>query len=302
MNIAVSGASGLVGSALTVALTEAGHTPTRLIRSAAAAEKAGVGWDPSTGPHEPQRLEGIDGVIHLAGAGIASGRWSAARKEVIRASRVEGTRTLSTALAGLRRPPRTLLCASAVGYYGDRGDEVLAEESLPGTGFLASVCRAWEEAAMPAAVAGIRVVHLRFGVVLSRDGGALQRMLTPFRLGLGGRIGSGAQYLSWIAIPDAVAAILHLLGHAELRGAVNVVAPRPVTNREFTRALGRVLARPTLLPMPALAARLAFGEMADEMLLASTRATPARLTASGYTFRYPDIDSALAAVLSPRTH
>jgi uncharacterized protein (TIGR01777 family) len=302
MSIVVSGASGLIGSALTDALREAGHGVTRLVRSSVAAGKEGLGWDPSSGPRDPQRLEGIEAVVHLAGAGIASGRWSAARKELIRASRVEGTRTLATALASLRHPPRTLLCASAVGFYGDRGAEVLGEESLPGTGFLASVCRAWEEAATPASAAGIRVVHMRFGVVLSREGGALRRMLVPFRLGLGGPLGNGAQYMSWIALDDAVAAILRLLGRAEVRGAVNLVAPHPVTNLEFTRALGRVLSRPTLFAVPAVAARLAFGEMADEMLLASTRAMPMRLEASGYTFRYPDIDAALGAVLGPRPH
>jgi len=302
MNIVVSGASGLVGSALTAELTAAGHGVTRLIRSAAVAGKAGIGWDPSRGPHEPQRLEGIDAVVHLAGAGIAAGRWTAARKEVIRASRVDGTRTLVAALASLRRPPRALLCASAVGFYGDRGDQVLGEESLPGTGFLASVCRAWEEAASPAEAAGIRVVNLRFGVVLSRDGGALPKMLLPFRLGVGGKIGSGAQYMSWIAISDAVAAIRHLLDRSEVRGAVNLVAPRPVTNLEFTRALGRALVRPTVVPLPAPVARLAFGEMADEMLLASTRAEPVRLQASGFPFRYPDIDAALGELLHPGRH
>jgi uncharacterized protein (TIGR01777 family) len=299
MNILVSGASGLIGSAVTSALTEAGNGVTRLVRSAAAAGRQGIGWDPSRGPHEPQRLEGMGAVVHLAGANVAAGRWTAARKELIRSSRVDGTRTLAAALASLQRPPRTLLCASAVGVYGDRGEEVLAEESAPGGGFLASVCRAWEEAAMPAATAGIRVVHLRFGVVLSRQGGALPRMLTPFRLGLGGRLGSGTQYMSWIAIPDVVAAVLHLLGRDDVRGPVNVVSPSPVTNLEFTRALGRALGRPTVFPLPAVAARLAFGEMADEMLLSSTRAVPRRLEASGYTFRLPEIDAALAAVLAP---
>jgi len=297
MNIAISGASGLIGSALAAGAAEAKHVVTRLVRSTAAAGSAGIGWDPSRGPHEPQRLEGIDAVVHLAGAGIAAGRWTKERKEGIRASRIDGTRNLATALAGLRRPPRALLCASAVGFYGDRGEEWLDEGSAPGSGFLASVCRGWEDASMPAMAAGIRVVHLRFGVVLSRGGGALPRMLPPFRLGLGGRIGSGAQYMSWIALADVVAAILHLLASDAARGAVNLVAPNPVTNREFTRALGRALSRPTVLPLPAAIARLAFGEMADEMLLASQRARPASLDASGFTFQHPAIDAALAALL-----
>jgi uncharacterized protein (TIGR01777 family) len=242
-------------------------------------------------------LEGLDAFVHLAGENIAAGRWTAARKEAIRNSRVMGTRLLCDALAGLSRPPKTLLCASAIGYYGDRWEDTLTEESPAGKGFLPEVCREWEAAAEPAAKKGIRVVHLRFGVVLTPAGGALARMLPPFRAGLGGTLGSGRQYVSWVALDDLPGIVLHALTREELRGPVNAVAPRPVTNREFTEALGKILSRPTFFPVPALALRVAFGEMADALLLASARVFPRRLEETGYRFRFPELHAALRHLL-----
>jgi hypothetical protein len=242
-------------------------------------------------------LEGHAAAIHLAGDPIAEGRWTEEKKQRIRESRVRGTTLLAETLARLDSPPRVLLSASAVGYYGDRGEEVLNEKSATGTDFLAGVCRAWEESASAAKAAGIRVVLLRFGVVLSGAGGALAKMLTPFKFGAGGKIGSGRQYMSWIAIDDAVGAIEHALAHEELEDAVNLVAPRAVTNGEFTKTLGGVLGRPTLFTVPAFAARLVFGEMADAALLSSQRAEPTQLTATNYTFKYPELESALRHVL-----
>ena len=240
----------------------------------------------------------FDAVVHLAGENIASGRWNAARKAAIRDSRVNGTRFLCDALAGLARPPKTLVCASAVGYYGDRGEERLTEESPPGTGFLAEVCREWEAASAPAARKGIRVVALRIGMVLSPKGGALARMLPLFRAGLGGVIGGGRQYVSWVALDDLPGIILHALQRDDLRGPVNAVAPRPVTNREFTEALGKVLSRPTPLPVPAFALRLAVGgEMADALLLSSARGIPRRLEETGYRFRFAELSAALRHLL-----
>jgi hypothetical protein len=297
MKVAVTGSSGLIGSALIRSLSATGHGVVRLVRSPAPADKGVLYWDPASFRLDPAALEGLDAMVHLAGESIASGRWSATRKARIRDSRVVGTKFLSEALSRLARPPRVLATASAIGYYGNRGEQVLREDSAPGIDFLAEVCRAWEAAVGPAVARGIRVVHLRFGVVLSPEGGALAKMLLPFRLGLGGRLGSGQQYMSWVALDDAVGAIEHALATDTLRGPVNVVAPRPVTNLEFTRTLGRVLSRPTLLPVPAPAARLALGEMADALLLASSRVEPARLLASGYRFRHPDLEEALRQML-----
>ena len=235
--------------------------------------------------------------MHLAGENIAVRRWTPAQKARIRDSRVQGTRLLAQSLARLQQPPTVMVCASAIGFYGDRGEELLTEGSAPGSGFLTDTCRAWEAAAQPASEKDIRVVNLRLGVVLSPGGGALAKMLLPFRLGVGGKIGSGRQYMSWIEIDDVVGVIHYALTTDELRGPVNAVAPNPVTNREFTKTLGRVLSRPTIFPMPAFAARLAFGEMADELLLASTRVKPARLQNSGYYFRHPRLEDALRHLL-----
>lgn len=297
MHVLVTGASGLVGSALVPLLTAGGHAVTRLVRSTPRPGHAEIPWDPAARSIGTPALEGLDAVVHLAGDNIASGRWTAAKKARIRDSRVQGTLTLCEALAQLVKPPRVLLCASAIGYYGDRGERTLREESAPGTGFLAEVCRAWEAAAAPAVQRGIRVVHLRLGVVLSPAGGALAKMLTPFRLGLGGVVGNGKQYMSWIALDDVLGAMHHALITETLHGPVNVVAPHPVTNQEFTTVLGKVLRRPTRVPLPAFVARLVFGEMADALLLASTRVAPTRLQASGYTFRYPALEEALRHLL-----
>lgn len=297
MKVLVSGSSGLIGSALAVALASDGHTVVRLVRAAAGAAEQAVQWDPSTGSLAAVELEGMDAVVHLAGENIASGRWTRVRKERIRNSRVGGTGLLSRALAQLARPPRVLACASAIGYYGSRGEEVLTEESEPGSGFLAGVVQEWEDATAPARESGIRTASLRFGVVLSPSGGALAKMLIPFRAGFGGRIGSGRQYMSWIALDDAVTAVRHVLDNEALEGAVNVVAPNPVTNGEFARALGQALRRPALLPLPAWAARLALGEMAEELLLSSTRVEPRKLLDSGCGFDFPELGDALGHLL-----
>jgi uncharacterized protein (TIGR01777 family) len=297
MRVAVSGSTGLVGSEVVASLSAAGHEVIRLVRRGPAPGEKAVRWDPEKGEIDAAGLEGLDAVVHLAGENIASGRWNAARKAAIRDSRVNGTRLLCDALAGLARPPKTLVCASAIGYYGDRGADVLTEESPPGVGFLPEVCREWEAAAEPAVRKGIRVIALRIGVVLTPRGGALSRMLPPFRAGLGGVIGNGRQYVSWVALDDLVGIVLHALQSGELRGPVNAVAPVPVTNRELTEALGRVLSRPTLLPVPAFALRLAMGEMADALLLASTRVATRRLEETGYRFRFPELGGALRHLL-----
>lgn len=301
MKIIVTGSSGLIGSALVAALVARGDEVTCLARGAAHPQRADgareVLWNPARGELDASELEGHDAAVHLAGDPIAEGRWTAEKKRRIRDSRVQGTTLLAATLAQLQTPPRTLLSASAVGYYGDRGAETLSETSETGTDFLAGVCREWEGSTGSAQAVGIRVVHLRFGVVLSGAGGALAKMLTPFKLGAGGKFGSGEQYMSWVALEDAVGALLHALAHEELAGAVNVVAPRAVTNGEFTKTLGGVLGRPTLFAVPAFAARLAFGEMADATLLASQRAEPAQLKATNYQFKYPELEGALRHAL-----
>ena len=255
-----------------------------------------VRWDPEHAT-PLTALDGVDAVVHLAGENIASGRWTPERKRKIHESRAKGTRVLAEALAALPHPPRVLVSASAIGIYGDRGDAILDETSAPGDGFLADVCRAWEAATAPLAAAGTRVVHLRFGVVLTPSGGALAQMLPPFRVGLGGPVGSGEQFVSWIGIDDLVGAIHHAIVHDELAGAVNAVAPEPVRNRELAAAIGRALHRPAVVPVPAAVLRLALGEVADELLLSSARVVPLRLAAAGYRFRTPDVDEALAHVL-----
>ncbi len=297
MKILVSGSHGLVGSALMDSLKGDGHELFALVRRAPRSD-AEVEWRPERGSLALARLEGMETVIHLAGESIASGRWTEEKKQRIRDSRVKGTTLLSEALANLSHPPRAFLCASAIGFYGDRGDEILTEESAPGNDFLAEVCVEWEQATAPAAEKGIRVVNLRFGIILSADGGALAKMLPPFRMGAGGRVGSGKQYMSWIALDDVVAAIKFALANDVFHGPVNVVAPNPVTNAEFTKALGKALSRPTLLPVPEFAARLAFGEMADALLLSSQRVKPRRLEDAGYPFQYSDLERALRHVLN----
>jgi uncharacterized protein (TIGR01777 family) len=298
MHILVTGSTGLIGSALVPALTSQGHRVSRLVRSKSNLGNRDTYWDPSAGELNSGSLENLDAAVHLAGESIAAGRWTAVRKARIRDSRIQGTRLLSQKLAQLARPPKVLVSASAVGYYGDRGEEILTEQSPPGTNFLADLCVEWEAASAPAAEHGIRVVTMRFGVVFSPAGGALAKMLMPFRMGVGGVVGSGKQYMSWITISDLMGAIIHALKTESLCGAVNGVAPSPVTNAEFTKTLGRVLGRPTVLPMPAFAARLAFGEMADELLLASTRVLPSKMLASGFVFRDPELEPALTNLLA----
>ena len=297
MKILVTGASGLVGSAVVRHLSERGDEVIELVRMEPREPARQVRWNPLQGIEEPAKLEGVEAAIHLAGEPIAEGRWTDDKKRRIRESRIRGTSVLAEALTGLEQKPSVLLSASAIGYYGSRGKEILREESTAGNDFLAQVCREWEEAAEPAALSGIRVAQMRFGVILSAEGGALAKMLTPFKLGVGGRIGSGEQYMSWIALEDVVGSIEHLLETESVRGPVNTVAPNPVTNAEFTKTLGEVLSRPTLFPVPKFALRLAFGEMADAALLASQRVEPARLKESGYVFKYPDLRGALQHAL-----
>ncbi len=295
MKVLVTGASGLVGSALGPLLAADGHEIVRLVRSAAGA--GDILWDPDAGALGADALEGFDGVVHLAGENIASGRWNAGKKRRIKESRVRGTRLLAKTLAALKRPPQVLVSASAVGFYGNRGEEELTERSPAGVGFLSEVCREWEAATEDAEGKGIRVVHARLGVVLSARGGALAKMLTPFRLGVGGVLGNGRQYMSWITLDDTAAALGYLLATDKAAGPVNVVSPTPVTNREFTATLGRVLRRPSVFPVPALMARVAFGEMAEALLLASTRVKPDSLLDSGYAFRHGVLEEGLRHVL-----
>jgi hypothetical protein len=295
LDVLVSGATGLIGSAIVSALREKEYRVRRLTRSGGSSKDA-VAWDPLAGTIDTVGLEGVDAVVHLAGESVM-GRWTSAKKARIRNSRVQGTRLLSETIAGLPGPPGVMVCASATGYYGDRGNELLREESDPGNNFLAGVCREWEAAADPARAAGVRVVHPRFGIVLSPEGGALGTTLPIFKLGGGGRIGSGRQYWPWIAVDDVVGATIHALDSESLSGALNVTVPDPPTNEEYTKTLGYVLGRPTVFPLPAPAARLALGQVADELLLASQRVEPARLRESGYSYRYPELEGALRYLL-----
>jgi uncharacterized protein (TIGR01777 family) len=300
MKVAITGASGLIGSALSPFLSAGGHEVVRLVRRAPKAADE-ITWDPEGSGIDGEALEGVDAVVHLAGENLAAGRWNRRRKARIRDSRIGPTRLLAGTLARMKRTPKALISASAVGYYGDRGDAWLTEETAPADDFLGRLVREWEEAAAPAAQAGIRVVHPRLGMVLSPAGGALRKMLLPFRMGLGGVLGDGRQYMSWIAIDDLVGVIHHALVRDDVRGPVNVVAPSPVTNTEFTKALGRVLRRPTVAPAPAFALRLVFGEMADATILASIRVKPEKLVATGYRFRFPELEPALRHVLGKAT-
>jgi uncharacterized protein (TIGR01777 family) len=301
MKVIVTGATGLVGRALVRSLLADGHEVTRLVRGDAQGFRApgttAVHWEPDGGVIDAKELEGHDAAIHLAGEPIADGRWDEEKKQRIRESRVKGTRLLAEALAGLSEKPRTLVSASAIGFYGNRGAEVLREESASGEDFLSEVCREWEKATLAASQAGIRVAHIRIGVVLSAEGGALEKMLKPFKLGLGGRVGSGQQYMSWITLDDLIGVIKRALTDESLRGPINAVAPNPITNEEFTKALGRVLGRPTFMTVPAFAARLAFGEMADALLLSGARVEPARLREAGFEFKQPEIEGALRDIL-----
>lgn len=296
MKVLVTGSSGLVGSALVTSLAAAGHEVVCLKRTGST--DASPIWEPENGRIDLTAVKEISAVVHLAGDNIADGRWNKAKKERILNSRVQGTKLLADYYAASEEKPNVIISASAIGYYGDRGVESLSEASEPGSGFLATVCKQWEEATTSATDAGIRVAHLRLGMVLSTVGGALKKMLFPFRLGLGGVIGSGKQYISWVSIDDLTEMIQYVINNESLQGPVNCVSPTPVSNYEFTKTLGRALHRPTVIPMPAFAARLAFGEMARELLLASSRVIPQKLIDSGYEFRYPQLCGAFEHLLN----
>jgi len=298
VRVLVSGAGGLIGTALTRSLASDGHTVTRLVRTRPR-DPLEFRWDPLSGLIDPAAFAGCEAVIHLAGSSLAAGRWTAARRAEILTSRSAGTQLVASAITRADPPPAVLISASAVGYYGDRGDQALDEESAPGTGFLAEVARAWEAETVPAAQAGTRVVLLRLGLVLDRREGALPRLVLPFRFGLGGPIGSGRQWVSWITLDDAVRVTRFALTCNELRGAVNAVSTQPVRQRDLAAAIGRILGRPALVPLPAWVVRLAFGQMGEELLLAGQRVLPRRLGELGFTFQHPGIDDALRHQLRP---
>jgi uncharacterized protein len=296
MKVLIAGASGLVGKALVSALTADGSEVTRMVRSSPRFGE--VEWHPNHDSIETSKLEGFDAIISLAGENIAGARWTEDQKKKIHDSRVNGTHLLSEAMAKLGGKPPVFLCASATGFYGDRDDEILDEQSDSGGGFLAGVCREWEKATEPATKAGVRVVNLRFGPIMAKEGGMLAKLLTPFKMGMGGKVGSGKQYISWVAIDDAVKAIEQALNNDSIRGPLNVVSPNPVTNEIFTKTLGHLLSRPTMVAIPVFAARLAFGEMADEMLLVSQRVEPKKLSKAGFEFQYPELENALRHYLA----
>ena len=302
MRILVSGSTGFLGTALIRRLQSEGHTVARLVRPGTARPGAGrspeqaVEWDPLAGKFDAAAAEGADALVHLAGASIAGGRWNDSRKQLLRTSRVDATRHLVSALAELQRPPRVVVAASAIGYYGNRGDETLKESSAPGNDFLAGLCQEWEAETARSASFGARAVSLRFGIILASHGGALERMALPFKLGGGGRLGSGRQWMSWVTLDDTVRALEFALANEQLAGPANVVAPNPVRNIEFTHILAKTLHRPALFPAPAFALRLALGEMADALLLASQKVEPSRLAQAGFKFDQPDLTSALASI------
>jgi uncharacterized protein (TIGR01777 family) len=301
MKILISGSTGMIGTALIVALRKDGHTIARLARPGTHRPSGAdnwVRWDPPAGEFDAAAAEGVDAVVNLAGASIGEGRWSEKRKVLLRTSRVDATRHLIGALANLKRPPRVFISASAVGFYGDRGDEELTEQSAPGRDFLASLCCDWEAEAQHAEQFGARVVLPRFGIILAKQGGALPRMLTPFRMGVGGRLGSGRQWMSWISLDDMVGILRHALSSESSRGPVNTVAPNPVRNAEFTATLAHALHRPAIFPAPAFALKLALGEMAGPLLLSSQRVIPVILEQAGYRFQHSHLDSALANALA----
>jgi uncharacterized protein (TIGR01777 family) len=296
MKILISGSHGLVGSALSSSLRNEGHEVFGLVRRAPHSQSE-VEWYPERGSLALARLEGMDAVVHLAGESIAEGRWNDEKKKRIRDSRVKGTTVLSEALSNLKDPPKLLISASAIGYYGSRGDLILTEQSAPGNDFLAGVCVEWEQATEPARQQGIRTILARFGIILSADGGALKKMLPPFRMGVGGRVGSGQQWMSWIALDDVISGLEFVINNESMEGPVNFVAPNPVRNAEFTKTLGKALSRPTIFPIPEFGVRLAFGEMADALLLSSQRVKPAKLEEAGYGFLYSHLETAMEKIL-----
>jgi uncharacterized protein (TIGR01777 family) len=293
MKVLISGASGLVGTAVADALRKDGHTVGKFVRPGGTPRDGDVRWDPANGTVDLAAMEGADAVICLSGASVGEGRWTAERKKVLRSSRVDLTRVLVESLGKLKRKPRVFVAASAIGYYGNRSDEILTESSTAGNDFIALLARDWETESMRAEAAGIRTVILRFAVILSPKGGALARMVLPFKLGAGGRLGSGKQWMSWVAEEDVVEIVRSVIADERMRGPVNVAAPGPVQNAEFTRVLAKVLHRPSIFPAPAFALRIALGEMADELLLASQRVIPEKLRAAGYRFRYENLKPAL---------
>ena len=297
MRIVISGSSGLIGRAIVAELSQAGHEITRLVRGGPSADRPAIFWDPLGDFLDPLPLEGFDAAIHLAGENIAAARWTSEQKDKILKSRVQSTQLLAKTLAGLRHKPRVFVCASAVGFYGDRGAEIVDESSPAGKGFLAQVAAAWEEAARSAEAAGIRTVHLRLGAVLAAEGGMLPRLLPLFRWGLGAVLGPGTQFLSWVTLRDVVRAVTFLLEREDLSGPVNITSPNPVTNRDFSKALARAVGRPLFLRIPAWFLRLILGEMAQELFLASTRAVPRKLQSVGFEFEYPEIDQALCQLV-----
>lgn len=299
MNIIIAGASGFIGQALLTSLRASGHDVRRLVR-VRTGEPDAIAWDPERRHIAAGELDGADAIVNLAGENIAGGRWSAARRRAILRSRIDATATLVDATGRVAQKPALLVNASAVGCYGDRGDAVVDEISPVGAGFLAEVCESWEAEAAAAGAHGVRVVFLRLGLVLGHGGGALQKLLPAFRWGLGGPLGSGGQWMSWVHRDDVIGIIAHALRDQRMRGPVNAVAPNPVTNAEFTRTLGRVLGRPAVLPVPAFALKAAFGQMANEALLGSTRAIPRKLQELGFEFRYPELEAALTEAVGPR--
>jgi uncharacterized protein (TIGR01777 family) len=301
MRVLISGATGLVGTALGQALRVEGHAVGQLVRTGGTARAGDVRWDPAARSVDEAAMEGANAVVCLSGAGIGDGRWTSERKKVLRTSRVDTTRVLVDALGQMKRKPRVFIGASAIGYYGDCGDEILTESSTAGNDFLAQLARDWEAEAMRAEPSGIRTVIVRFGVILSAKGGALIRILTPFKLGVGGRLGSGKQWMSWIALDDAVGIIRAAIANEGIRGPVNVVAPNPVRNADFTRVLAKELHRPAIFPAPAFVLRMALGEMADGLLLSSQHVRPERMVAAGYNYRFGDLEAALRSILGGKS-
>ncbi|MFN8390667.1 MAG: TIGR01777 family oxidoreductase [Bdellovibrionota bacterium] len=297
MKVLISGSSGFVGTALVARLRDIGHTVVRLVRTRSSKDKDSVFWDPDAGVIDSSSLIGIEAVIHLAGENVSAHRWSAAQRKKILESRTRGTELIGRTISALQPQPKVLLSASAIGYYGNHGSDEMTEQHPAGRGFLADVCVEWERTAKESVADSIRLVFLRIGVVLGKDGGALGKMLLPFRLGIGGPIGDGKNFLSWIALPDLVEAIIFCLDHDQMSGPVNLCAPKAVTSRDFAKALGRALHRPAVLPVPELMLKLVFGEMAEQTILSSMRVVPARLLDAGFAFKYVDVETALKAVI-----
>ena len=298
MDVIISGSSGLIGKALHDYLRTHQHAARKLVRGEVSARKRHIAWDTKTGIIQSDKIDFVDGMVHLAGAGVASGRWTPAVKEGILNSRKDGTKQVVDMLCGLKRKPDFFICASGVGYYGNRGDEIMTEDDELGSGFLAETCQAWEAATQPAVDAGIRVINARFGLVLAKGGGALGKMTPPFKMGLGGKLGSGEQYMSTISIKDALHALVFIMNNPSISGPVNITGPQPMTNKDFTKTFGKILKRPTFCGVPEWLIKKALGEMGEELFLSSCRAVPARLLDAGFEFRYPGVEDALRHQMS----